>query len=456
MRQLKTRSPTIREQERLSDCFIMKILDTERPKTSTSAKTSSGELDRLREILLAKHSAELSALENRLFKLEDRLFDVDNRAADTGEVLASAILERRESDSALGEALKPIVVHQFKETSREDPEVMAEALFPILGPAVRKMIVNMLSPDKSSKKRGYQVEQLFVIDKETGLPVTHVSSPSAQTQDAEMVSGMLSAIQSFVQEAFETDEFDGLNTLQLGELSVWIEWGPTAVLAGVVRGAPPKTLRNAMQIQIEKIHREYGQELETYDGDPTKLEPLNPDLAEFLESHDGSFINRLKNLPKTIVNRIVLILIASIAILGWFGYGQYQLSQWHRFIAMIEAEPGIVVTQQTWNRNGSTISGLMDPLAVSPKTLLMKTSIDPGKVIFKFENFQAIAPEFTLKRAIALLNPPPDVEVTLFQTTLYVRGESDSEWARQATLLTPALNGVDRLIFEHHEGQIAQ
>jgi len=171
-------------------------------------------LEQLRAVLLAPQAETIAELQQQLQALETRISDVKSRTLDSSEVLAKAVTTARKADDELGVALKPIVVDQFHETSRNDPELMAEALFPILGPAVRKMIFNIISPEKKTKKVGYQVEQLFVIDKATGLPMCHVASDEAQTQDADMVSGMLSAIQSFVQDAFETDEFDGLNTLR--------------------------------------------------------------------------------------------------------------------------------------------------------------------------------------------------------------------------------------------------
>ena len=74
------------------------------------------------------------------------------------------------------------------------------------------------------------MEQVFLIHKETGLLLCQVSAPNAAMQDADMVSGMLTAIQDFVGDSFTTQKGEELETLQVGELSVWIEQGPQAIL----------------------------------------------------------------------------------------------------------------------------------------------------------------------------------------------------------------------------------
>lgn len=61
--------------------------------------------------------------------------------------------------------------------------------------------------------------------------------------DAEMISAMLTAIQEFVRESFGVREGEGLEAVQVGELSVWIEQGPHAILACIVRGSAPPELK---------------------------------------------------------------------------------------------------------------------------------------------------------------------------------------------------------------------
>ena len=70
----------------------------------------------------------------------------------------------------------------------------------------------------------FSVEQVFLIHRETGLVLSHVVAPRVATQDPSLVSGMLSAIQQFVKDSFESQRGDNtLDFLEVGELEVWIE-----------------------------------------------------------------------------------------------------------------------------------------------------------------------------------------------------------------------------------------
>ena len=48
----------------------------------------------------------------------------------------------------------------------------------------------------------YQVEQIFLIHKDTGLTLQHVVSKAELANDPDLVSGMLTAIKDFVQDSF--------------------------------------------------------------------------------------------------------------------------------------------------------------------------------------------------------------------------------------------------------------
>lgn len=417
---------------------------------ASSIPSPVDELADLRELLLAQQNKVLEQLQLRLSTIEQRVHDPVSRTSDISEIVAEAISKRISSDDKVGLALKPIVVEQFRNTSREDPELMAEALFPILGPAVRKMIVNIISPDKKSKKISYKLEQIFLIHKSTGLPVCHVSSDSISVQDADVVSGMLNAIQAFVQDAFETDEFDGLDSLQIGELSVWIEWGPDAVLAAVVRGAPPKNLRDALQIKLEQIHGFYSVQLKSYEGNSDPFDPLNTELSQFLDSHDGSLKNRLKNLPIRHKRYISGLGIGILLLVSWFVYDGYDSIRWARLVDNIQNQPGIVVTSQDRGFRQYRLSGLRDPLAVEPRMLVQETTLKQKYVEILLEPYHALHPEFVLKRAIALLEPPRQVSIQLKDSVLYIQNIGVGDWTWAVTAISSAKNivGIEKTILK--------
>lgn len=404
----------------------------------------SDHLETIRNLLFKEDRKQLRELKERLVTLEIRVNDPDSRTVDVSEILVPAIRKRLKADESLGDVLKPVVVEQFHQTSRNDPEIMADALFPILGPAIRKMIAAMLTPDKTSKKRTYQVEQLFLIDKETGLPICHVSSDAAITQDADMVSGMLSAIQSFVHEAFSANDFDGLNTLQIGELSVWIEWGPSAILAAVIRGVGPEKLREAMQLQLEQIHHGYSDQLTHYEGDAQPFEDLKPELTDFLQSHDGSLKTKVKALPSAVRKWLMGAIVALVCLLFWLCYQWYDNHRWTKYVTRVESQPGIVVTKSERHFRQYILQGFKDPLAIDTSAFLEESRINPDYLNQNFEPYHALHPDFVLARALSLLKPPTEVTLTLTDTTLQVSG-GDIHFIAKALRLAPTIAGINNV-----------
>ena len=117
----------------------------------------------------------------------------------------------------------------------------------------------------------FRVEQVFLIHRETGLLLQHAAEPHAETSDADMVSGMLTAIQDFVRESFKPGKGSTLETLRVGRLSGWSEHGPRASRAVAVRGTAPQELRTVMAEALERIHAEMASELAHFQGDTSSF-----------------------------------------------------------------------------------------------------------------------------------------------------------------------------------------
>ena len=91
----------------------------------------------------------------------------------------------------------------------------------------------------------FRVEQVFLIHKKRDSCLNHVVAEGISGQGEEVISGMLTAIQDFVRDSFGQSQDEGLESLRIGDLTVWIEQGSGAILAGVIRGTPPiGTTRN--------------------------------------------------------------------------------------------------------------------------------------------------------------------------------------------------------------------
>jgi CHASE2 domain-containing sensor protein len=128
----------------------------------------------------------------------------------------------------------------------------------------------------------FRVEQVFLIHHQTGVLLLHVAADPTTTRDPDLIAGMLIAIQDFVQDSFRVSTDEGPETIQIGELTVWIEKGQLAVLAAVIHGNPPQIVRTLLQDTLATIHLEHANALVTFTGDVRPFETSRPHLEACL------------------------------------------------------------------------------------------------------------------------------------------------------------------------------
>lgn len=419
-------------------------------------------LSELRRLLLGPWQAEVDGL-------RQRLDDPGLHAAEVSGVLPEAVALSSGRDGRLAEALAPTVEDVLKTSVRKDPGTLVAALFPVMGPAIRKAIAETVKRmiqsfdqivGQSFSWRGlkwriealrtgrpfgevvllhslvYRVEQVFLIHRETGLLLQHVVAGSVEAQEPDMVSGMLTAIGDFVHDSFRTQGEEALNVVQLGELNLWVEQGPRAIVAGVIRGTPPEGLRQSFTEALELIHAEQRQALETFEGDNAPFEASRPCLEACLSAQYKAGGRRLS--PITI-----LCFLALAAALGTWGWRAVRSDlRWDAYVRKLSAEPGIVVVE-TGKRHGQRfLSGLRDPLSKDPSELLKEAGIDSARVAFRWEPYYSLDDSFVLARARQLLDPPQTVSLAFAKGILTVEGTASHQWIRELRSRLPALPGV--------------
>ena len=85
----------------------------------------------------------------------------------------------------------------------------------------------------------WPVKQVLLIHRQSGILLQQVESPYATSQDADMISGMLTAIREFVHDSFTVGHDEGLQSIRAGDLTVRIEQGEQAIVAAIIRGGAP-------------------------------------------------------------------------------------------------------------------------------------------------------------------------------------------------------------------------
>ena len=443
------------------------VLDESTPAASPTDDESMIEL---RSLLLGQ-------AEKQIAEIHQRLTDPQRQLQEVSRVLPSAIAVRTRQDDELNEALAPTITTAIERSVRRNPQPLVDAIFPVMGPAIRKAISVALSGMIQSLNQSmahsfsvqglkwrlearrtgkpfaevvllhtllYRVEQVFLIHKETGLLLHHVVAGNLTAQDGDMVSGMLTAIQDFVHDSFNSPDGEQLETLEVGDLTVWIEQGPLAILAGVIRGTPPQELRPVFQETLEKIHLQFHSALMDYSGDASVFEPARPLLEGCLhtqldqEKQGGT----AKRIPTPL---IVIASIIVLALLVWGFFALRNARRWDSYVQRVKSEPGIVVTEVGEKQGKYFIEGLRDPLARDPQAILQETEINPSDVQSRWQPFQAMSPEFVLARARKLLDAPATVKLSLDSGVLAVEGFAELQWIMEMRRMIRFIPGVTQL-----------
>lgn len=416
----------------------------------------------LRSLLLAPEQIQIN-------ELRDRLEHTAPDASAVSTVLAEAIALRGRHDDRLTNALTPHIETALSASVRRNPHVIADAITPVMGPAIRQSIVrtlqNMMQSfnqalDQSLSPKGlrwrieswrtgrpfaevvllhtlrFRVEQVFLIHRETGLLLHHVAADHIAFHDQQLVSGMLSAIQRFVQESFGTPEGQALNTLEVGECRLLIEQGPQAILASVVRGVAPNYLRPQIQQVLESIHIDFADELAGFDGNTSRFDSTHERLQGCIQAQYESPRSRMSPWTGLVLAGVCL----GLAVWSWNAYAARQ--QWDRLSHRLRSTPGLVVTTFERQGNSITLAGLRDPLSDDPAAIVSEAGFLPDHVTARWTPFHSLEPAFVERRAESLLHPPDSVELRLEDGRLTAIGSAGQAWAEDARRLAPLIPGI--------------
>jgi OOP family OmpA-OmpF porin len=427
-------------------------------------------LDELRSLLAAAPKEDVA-------RIHHRLNDPETRAEDVSRVLAEAVALRSAQDTLLTDALLPSVEEAIVRSVRRDPQTLVDALFPVMGPAIRKSIASTLAAMLQSlnetltegfsaqglkwrleawrtgkpfaeivllRSLVFRVEQVFLIHRKSGLLLQHVSANPGAVQDADMVSGMLTAIRDFARDSFGGIDASALDSFQVGDLTVWVEQGPLAILAGVIRGNPPQDLKAVFAETIEKIHRAQAGDLEKFEGNAAPFERSRPLLESCLKVQRRPAAGKT-GVPRRAITALKVALAVAlfgIALAAFFSVRRNR--RWNDYLARVAATPGLVVASSERRGGKLYVNGLRDPLAADPATLLAPARLGQEDVVATWRPYQALDPELVLARAKHVLEPPATAALAMRGGVLAATGAAPHEWIADAKRQSRALPGVTR------------
>jgi outer membrane protein OmpA-like peptidoglycan-associated protein len=392
-----------------------------RGATGSTNGGRGAELSELRRILIGPELDQIARIQNRLD-------DAAVRSAEVGRVLPLAL--RSAPGKGLRDALEPVFEKSFQSSVRKHPRELADAIYPVIGPAIRASIAAAIREfaeslnqiiEKSASWRAirwrieawgtgkpfveillarsllYSVEQVFLIHRRSGLLLLHLvhegTGGAPVVKDADMISGMLTAVQDFVSDSF-TESRQELETADIGRYKLWIQYGPKALLAGAVSGTAPVELKAVFRFALDKIHEELYAALDTFKQDDLSVfEPARPHMEACLLGQ-RRLERRFRAWPW-------VVLAAALAALAAFVYVPVRnQGRWERYVEAIRRQPGIVVTRA--ERQGPTwvMEGLKDPKAPDPAALLSSYQVEPAKVLYRWQQYFSLDTAFAVERAL--------------------------------------------------------
>lgn len=416
------------------------------------------DLARLRQLLTADDNATLTYL-------KDRVEDPDQRANDVADVLPNSLIRSQSENSRLTESLQEPVEQAWLRFSREKPGRLSEALFPVIGPAIRRAVAEAFrslsqqinqAVDLSLTAKGirwrlearragipfgeyvlqrtlrYRVEQALLINRESGLSIASATLPTAAERDEDAVSAMFTAIQDFVRDTFANDGGADLETADFGDFTLSAVHGPFTVLAVAIRGVPPRSLRSELAGIQETINLKYGAALA--ERDARQLPGIGEEVARCLALRD------LRTDPASGGSRFpwsLLLVLGLFALAGVVIWQWWQSRQAQSFLVQsLDAVPGIVVTDVTQAGKQLVVTGLKDPLAELPQEMGAGIRLD-------MRPYLSLEPELVVARVARRIDPPAGVELAMDGSTLRLAGAADAAWIGDALLVAAQISGVD-------------
>ncbi len=426
----------------------------------TNPRAPRGSVDDLRRLIVGPEQQRIDRLEQK------------TSPETLGDVLPEAVAASHASrGEALSIALEPAMTEAVRNVARRETGLFADVLSPVIGTAVRKSVadamrsmlerfevvlertltVESLRWRLEARRTGrpfaevvmlrtlvYRVEQVFLIHSETGILLEHAVAAAPVADQPDQVASMLSAIDSFAQEALLGPHACGhLAHLGFGDLTCFIERGAHTTLAAVVRGVAPSSYPEQLREGLERVELSHCEPLAAFRSDVAPFASVRSDLEALLTSARAA--------PKRRTFAVVGTLMLAVAMIGLALLVAGRVRAERRFerdVAALRDEPGIVVTSAERRRDGYAIDGLRDPLAEDPGAVLARRGVREAEL--HFAPFHSADPEIAAARAWRALDPPPGVTADVEGGALRIRGVAPRSFLERVAAVALA-SGVESL-----------
>ncbi|WP_339891749.1 OmpA family protein [uncultured Alteromonas sp.] len=423
-------------------------------------------LDKVRELLIGRDEKYVQEIVKR------------NAKEVVGGIVSEALHERESKDGSVNKVLVPLVEKSLHRSIEANSDKIVGTLYPLVGTLVRKavssflvdfvertnaLIENSLSPKSvswrfkawqsgirysdyvASQVYQYQVQQLFVIHRETGTLLHTISSDPERSKDADLISSMLVAINDFVADAFQSQENEAENELgeiKTGDFTLLIKIGPQAILVAAVVGSVPPDIRSRLQQALEEFHQFYQVPLQEYQGDSAPFAGCETLLNDCLISaKKDEAKGKKKRLIGGVVIGIVLLLLAYLAFL------RIDLSILQSTIRDLSPPAGIVLTDTAVKDGKVQVRLLRDPHMQSSLAWLESQEINTSKVIIHEEPFVSLQKNVVIGKVSSLLAATNNELTAIYDENdaLFLSGSMTIDALRTFSRELRAIPGISQL-----------
>ncbi|MDT0555373.1 cell envelope biogenesis protein OmpA [Patiriisocius hiemis] len=246
-------------------------------------------LQLLRDILLIDDREIAKAIDTRLNTITETLDKKDKLSKKIDPILEERLEEFiKEMPSTLG----PTITKTLKEQIENSRDQVVEALYPIMGKMIKRYVqnemkllsekinnnfkvfsFNNLKRKVTSKVTGVKqgdlllnelndatIEEIFIIQKGSGLLLGNYSN--TEVIDKELISGMLTAIKSFTEDAFNKGN-QNLETIEYELFTLHIQNFHTFYIAAAISGAYTQSFENKLEDLLLTLSEKLSKKIAT-------------------------------------------------------------------------------------------------------------------------------------------------------------------------------------------------
>lgn len=246
--------------------------------------------------------------ERWILDLTEYIEDIDNNVSELEIIMDSDLvtLSGRQltiyGDKSINTNIEFIVTDGFQNTTgsfnlkisepKQPKSENVSQLVSILLIIIVLIIIIMLIGIIRRRRGNFIITDAFVIHK-SGILIKYLGDTLKEDTDEDIISGMLTAVQSFISDSFAGSADDeisdwNLNQMKMGKHEIMIERGKEIFITVIYKGHPGRRLSKLLRQTITKVENKYGSILENWKGNYSRLAGIEDIISPIITSNKST------------------------------------------------------------------------------------------------------------------------------------------------------------------------